>query len=84
MGWVSVWLRNNSGNRPKGSCGETVLDSREGEELGSLVMGFCQKEKSWLMEEFNQVLALWVIRGSLLPVKGAEGTREMVVWKREW
>lgn len=61
-----------------------MLNSREGEELGSLVMEFCQNEKSWLMEEFNQEMALWVIRGSLLLVKGAEGTREMVVWKGEW
>lgn len=33
------------------------------------------------MEEFKREVALWVIRGSFLPVRGAEGTREMLAWK---
>lgn len=33
------------------------------------------------MEEFKREVALWMIRGSLLPVRAAEGTRKVLAWK---
>lgn len=43
--------------------------------------GVLSKKKSWLMEEFKREVALWMIRGSLLPVRAAEGTRKVLAWK---